>query len=109
MATSSKGRVRTRISFGEKASVAGTHIAFVSTYLEGAALFKYDTDHEHPVRGCAGKHLEPDATTPDLAAAVARGASSGRVLEAHRPFPQISISLAANFGPLPSSSCFMNT
>ena len=77
MATSSKGRVRTRISFGEKASVAGTHIAFVSTYLEGAALFKYDTDHEHPVRGCAGKHLEPDATTPDLAAAVARGASSG--------------------------------
>ena len=30
-------------------------------------------------------------------------------VEPHRPSPQISISLAANFGPLPSSSCFMNT
>jgi hypothetical protein len=32
-----------------------------------------------------------------------------RVLKPHRPSPEISISLAASFGPLPSSSCFMNT
>jgi mRNA interferase YafQ len=54
--SSSSARVRTRISFGRRrASPAPTSPSPRPPNLEGAALFKYDTDHEHPVRGCAGK------------------------------------------------------